>query len=54
MSDAFGWQMHELEEMLISLIDKGEISARVDRMNMVSPNSISVHLNGWSMLSDRF
>lgn len=36
MSDAFGWEMQELEQMLVTLIEKGEISARIDKTNMVS------------------
>ena len=44
MSDAFGWEMQELENMLVSLIEKGEISARIDKTNMVSG------LRGYSLL----
>ena len=35
MSVAFGWSPTELEEQVVSLIQSGEIKARVDRQNKV-------------------
>ncbi|KAI0922628.1 hypothetical protein AcW1_002775 [Taiwanofungus camphoratus] len=36
MSVAFGWSVEELERQVVSLIQAGEIQARVDRQNKVS------------------
>ncbi|GBE83515.1 G protein pathway suppressor 1 [Sparassis latifolia] len=35
MSTAFGWTIEELEEQVVSLIQAGEIKARIDRQNKI-------------------
>ena len=35
MSQAFGWSVDDLERQVVSLIQSGEIKARVDRQNKV-------------------
>ena len=35
MSQAFGWSVDELEQQVVSLIQSGEIKARVDRQNKI-------------------
>ena len=35
MSDAFGWSVDDLERQVVSLIQSGEIKARVDRQNKI-------------------
>ncbi|KAI0697628.1 PCI-domain-containing protein [Cerioporus squamosus] len=35
MSQAFGWSVEELEQQVVSLIQSGEIKARVDRQNKI-------------------
>lgn len=35
MSSAFGWTVEELERQVVTLIQAGEIQARVDRQNKV-------------------
>ena len=43
MSQAFGWSVNELEQQVVSLIQSGEIKARVDRQNKVRSTLISPH-----------
>ena len=46
MSQAFGWSVDELEQQVVSLIQSGEIKARVDRQNKVRkppPRLLGMH-----------
>ena len=41
MSQAFGWSVDDLERQVVSLIQSGEIKARVDRQNKVRAPAVS-------------
>lgn len=40
MAAAFGWSVDLLEQQVVTLIQKGEIQARVDRQNKVNHHDI--------------
>lgn len=45
LSTAFGWSMDYLEQQIVSLIQAGEIQARIDKQNKVCQmQSLSVQL----------
>lgn len=54
MSTAFGWSVEEIEKAVISLIQSGEIKARVDSQNKVRPFTIGEEAVGCSQASRRF